>query len=489
MLLLAFRVSQNRAALTALSFVLIYVVIAGAGFPVRRAGTMAALSFIAILCNREKNILNAFFFAFFLFHLLDPKAFMSLSFQLSFLSVFSMIVLLKGFTEGWRWSETLVRTLVVMAGTLPLILFHFNVLSFVNVIANLAAIPLFHGVLVSAFLSLLFEPLPLLGQSFVWMTHLILKSVLVWINFLANLKWGYLFVKTPSVILMVLYYVSLALFLILRKVRFVWSSFLRNLALTSLIIVSFLILIPESKNGFELTSLFLGKNQSHHLHINHKASWLFNTGRSARWTVEPYLKSRGVNHISGIFLTSDYKKYIGGLKSLLRNFSIDYVFADKSHQDSERLFWLKANKAFFKEKEVFQLNDESSVKSIGNVKNSSVYLITHKAWKFLLLPSLASDLSANLKEYSDEMLEVQMVSLPATNQFSEKAFEELMNYLDPHVMTIPIAPACLEEYLSDRDIHLIELKSNGATTFSVGDDQVLRVNSYLRGEVGVYSGS
>ena len=123
---------QKGAAVLGLVSTAGYVVLSGMGIPVVRAGWMAGIFFAGLLLEREKDLANSLFLALFFILLIDPLALFQAGFQLSFLSVLSLIVFSrlrkipkKGLAlsrsnpvEGWKgeWFQTVT----VMAGTFPL---------------------------------------------------------------------------------------------------------------------------------------------------------------------------------------------------------------------------------------------------------------------------------------------------------------------------------------------------------------------------------
>ncbi len=86
--------------------------------------------------------------------------------------------------------------------------------------------------------------------------------------------------------------------------------------------------------------LSAGKNEIIHICFNNKSHWLINVGRGkpsdqGRWIITPYLRSQGINQLTGIVLMDGKQKNIGGLNTVLRNFSTDYLFYNKQAVDLE----------------------------------------------------------------------------------------------------------------------------------------------------------
>lgn len=186
---LLLRFSLNKtAALVAVVPVVFYTFIAGLGVAAVRSAIMV-LSFLwVLLLDREKDLYDALFFAAFMILVVSPAALFTISFQLSFLSVWAMIHLVPRFQEmlallkkepllppaegdsAWKkkmlkYLETsFLTSLAAILGTGPLVAYYFNRLSIVGFLSNLLLVPLMG--LGSTLLSLLtalfifiFEPL------------------------------------------------------------------------------------------------------------------------------------------------------------------------------------------------------------------------------------------------------------------------------------------------------------------------------------------
>ncbi|MDD5216972.1 MAG: ComEC/Rec2 family competence protein, partial [Candidatus Omnitrophica bacterium] len=207
--MIVMRLSQKIAALVGLLAALAYVFISGAQIPVQRAGWMAAAVFIALIFEREHQFWNSYCLSFFILLLVDPRRVVDVSFQLSFISIFALVYLMPRIFESWRWKESLGRNVGVMLGTTPVVLYYFNVFSIISLVANLVAIPLFHLGLLSCFLALLLDFVPAVSVLAAAIAARIVEAAHLWIHYLAKLEWGYLFVPTPHLLQLGIYYGSL----------------------------------------------------------------------------------------------------------------------------------------------------------------------------------------------------------------------------------------------------------------------------------------
>jgi len=184
---------RRKPALLILSvFVLVYAVFTGFRLPVLRASVM--LLFFVIGETRERSIdpLNTLSAAGILIAILMPRSVFSISFQLSFLAVFSiltMFVVLREYFEkipkGWVKQWIIIPffiTLSAQLGTLPLVAYYFGYVPLIGLIANLILIPL-TGVLISGcFFFILFPFLSKITGNFIWVTGFTMNKIMATIE-------------------------------------------------------------------------------------------------------------------------------------------------------------------------------------------------------------------------------------------------------------------------------------------------------------------
>lgn len=151
--------TRKTAALLSLVPVIAYGVVAGLSPSTQRAVLMVAVFLLTFLLAKEQDSLNTLALAALVILVVDPPALFSISFQLSFVTVFVIIfgfssIQNYGFLQlaldqsNWqkRLSVRLVSFLLVslfaICGSLPLVAFYFNQISLVGLAANFLVVPL-----------------------------------------------------------------------------------------------------------------------------------------------------------------------------------------------------------------------------------------------------------------------------------------------------------------------------------------------------------
>jgi competence protein ComEC len=131
----------------------LYVLLAGAGPSIQRAGVMGALSALALLAGQRSSRLYALAIAATVTLAIDPGIGSDVGWQLSFAAVLGILALAQPLC-GWIVAQSGARgplgrmlaegaamTLAATLATAPLIAFHFGELSTTTLVANLLALP------------------------------------------------------------------------------------------------------------------------------------------------------------------------------------------------------------------------------------------------------------------------------------------------------------------------------------------------------------
>jgi len=193
--LLSTGMPRKKSSLIVLGFLLFFVMFTGFQASAVRAGIMGSAFLIAGLVGRRSVGLRILVFAA-VFMLLENPLLLAhdIGFQLSFLAVLGILLFLPLLQHVfWRLAlpfglkDIVFMSIVAQIFTLPLVLHHFGILSFVSLITNLLIVPLlplvlFFGILF-LFLSML---LPFLSFVFVFPVGLLLSYLSFIITMFSN---------------------------------------------------------------------------------------------------------------------------------------------------------------------------------------------------------------------------------------------------------------------------------------------------------------
>lgn len=240
--------ARKWAAFLTLPILLLYTFIAGGRISMIRAAIMAIAFFLSIVFHRERHLLHALALAAFLILLFSPPALFDVSFQLSFVSVLSILYLVPRILRmkkqeeplipsriswgGKAWQYVKLSFLITAAaslGTAPLVALHFNRVSLIGFLTNLFAVPWVGFLIVpitltASLFSFFFHPM---ANFLIAVNQLLAAVLLKGINFFASFPFASIDVSTPTALEIILYYLLLFLGVHLwkgRKIKFLFAG-------------------------------------------------------------------------------------------------------------------------------------------------------------------------------------------------------------------------------------------------------------------------
>ena len=151
--------ARPLAALAAFPAAIVYGLLTGMALPALRATLMLGVLTLALVIQREKDLLNSLLLAALLILACFPEAMFAASFQLSFIGVASLVCIFpilpvphpfqyhRGQDEKWRQIgrrlyQFICGSLILSFFTAPVVLYHFHRLTPLGLVTNLLAVPL-----------------------------------------------------------------------------------------------------------------------------------------------------------------------------------------------------------------------------------------------------------------------------------------------------------------------------------------------------------
>lgn len=494
LVLLLLGLPQKGAAGIAFLSAVAYVLVSGLGLPVQRAGYMTGGVFVSLLFERERNSLNLFFMAFFLLVLADPKCFSDVSFQLSFLCVGALLLILPRAPLAWGRGGILNQGIAVMLGTFPLVLFHFNIFSPIGLLTNLLAIPLFHLANLGALIALVLGGVPGPGWVLTRSAEVVLYAGLFCIRETARLPGGYFYAACPRVWHLIVYYGCLGMFFYLQPAGGKTARILKRIAALAWIAAAVSFFLPVPEPDFRLTILSAGANEIAHVRFASGHHWLVNTGRrlptdQGERLVAPYLRSQAVRYLTGIILTGTRQRNTGGLSAVFRDFEPEYLFYPGSERGN-----------FFEKIPVKKTrlipagpgdrlvasggNGNRSVEVLGIVRGQMILRINFAKRHFIFVPEVSAAVNRVIERRAVQAAggETNFLILPLRARPGAPDMDNLLRLLKPAAVVAPRPAESWVPFFDVRRYLLLSLDRDGALTFS-GAGDVFSARSFLRGEV------
>ncbi|MFN3491196.1 MAG: ComEC/Rec2 family competence protein, partial [Anaerolineales bacterium] len=302
--------NQRMSALLAIFGIFFYAFLVGGDSAVMRAAFMGSIALFARQIGRRNAGLNALGVVAFIMALINPLVLWDVGFQLSFFATLGLILYAEpfsNFTESIiaKFSkndtstfvklinENFILTLAAQLTTIPIMVYHFNRISFISFIANPFILPVQPAVMIlgglSVFISLIIYPI---GQLMAWFAWAFAAYTIRIVEFFDKVPNGVMVLSETSSQLILLIYFPL-LYLTFNwsgiKERFLASTAsLRAAALTIAFVITFVCMIVFWRSSatagdgrFHITFLEVGSADAVLIQTPEGRNILINGGASA----------------------------------------------------------------------------------------------------------------------------------------------------------------------------------------------------------------
>lgn len=371
----------------ALALAFFYLVVTGFKPSTVRAFIMLCLGGGAFFLGREKDSLTAVAAAALPMLLYRPLWLFTISFQLSFAAVLSIVILVPGMVKRSRalppYLGGLVSlTLAAQLGVMPLLAYYFFEVSPVSFFANLLVVP-FMGVVVglgfAGALSCL--AFPGLAQFFFQANYFFLAGLARGAGFLASLPGAFLGVNPPGPVFLFLYYTLLLVAVpgwlagtpvkgegpVPRRGGKPGEGGCQRLAVTpwlqgipgkrpawspaylALALAALLVWLPVFPGSPSLEVYFLDVGQGDAIFINtpggknilvdaggrpaYLQSEEYGSDLIGERVVVPFLRHQGVKKLDLVVLTHPHEDHYGGLLAVLEHFPVELLVTTPAESD------------------------------------------------------------------------------------------------------------------------------------------------------------
>lgn len=209
---LVYLIGRRKTIVISILALVFYSLLTGLQVPVLRASIMVLLSYLAQILGKEKQGWWVLFVTGGGMLIFNPNWLLSISFQLSFLATFGVVVVAPIFTEYLKnvpkvLREDLAVTLAAQVLVLPVIAYNFGQISLIGILSNsliLWSIPI---VMISGFISLGVGLVSLpLGQIIGLVPGILLTYFIYIVEFFAKLPGAGLKVEESGMVVWVGYY-------------------------------------------------------------------------------------------------------------------------------------------------------------------------------------------------------------------------------------------------------------------------------------------
>ncbi len=483
------RLNKETIWLVLLIVFIAFPFIAGGTPSVFRASLVGLFGYLALVIRTKVSTLDTLSFVFLFLIIIKPHWFFQLGFQYSFLITFSLVLsrpILSRFKKPM--TSLLFMTALSFFITLPLQLSKFysvNLLSLVinppmNLLFSLLIIPLCFGTVLIA----LIVPVLLPVVDVILVT--IFKGLFFVLTEVDRSCYFPFVTGEPHLLHVSLYIVSL--FLLLRLVDQQKYRQASRYGIMIVIIVLLMKIMPYLEPYGQVTQLSIGQANVLVIELPHrKGVFLYDVGATTgkeyvevtdeayMRVIKPFLHSRGIHKIDGIFLSHSHQDHIGSLAFLIEDFLVEHIYINAFFDQDSKLpgityTLLEADQRYRVNQQDFDVVLPVTHQEDQN-DNSMVIYTTLGTLTFLLTGDISTQQEAVfLSRYPNSQVDVLMVAHHGS-QTSTSA--DLLEQLDPRYAIISVGknnrfhhphPEVLTR-LNSRQIQLFRTDRDGAVIY------------------------
>lgn len=330
-------IKKDRVCATIACFVLwMYCFLSGVSTSVLRSTIMLTLMLLTYFFGEKYDIFSSLFLSGLIILCLNPYQLLDVGFLLSFSAVGGIITITPALEARYNQNKNgLLSLLFVTIGaslfTYPILANFFYQISAYAIIINLIVVPSAAVLIGFGILALLISLIStFMGNIFAGIVYFVLNYIEMICSFTMWLPLHTIAIRKPILLAILIYYLALVLWVNIKKVRYARL-------LLHLIIVIFFIGVCSSQiihhDELRITFLDVGQGDSSVIEYRNKV-YLIDGGGDMKSTSEfnkghyvviPYLSSRGINHIDGIFISHSDFDHIYGIIEVIREMPIDFI--------------------------------------------------------------------------------------------------------------------------------------------------------------------
>ncbi len=470
-----------------------YSIMTGLPPSIMRASILAEFLILAKIFDRKADTLIILVFVCALMLLINPFLIVNISFQLSFLVTFGLVLYIPTVMEKITYltnnaahknkkssnsnfqinvfslrinAETIpgivsgivLVPLVAQIWASPLQIFYFNNFSTYSLPANILVVPFVGIITFLGFMGSLFAFIPVIGDFFCMLFDKIAEpfiSIVLFISsFISGLPNSLYYLAKPDILAIIVFYGFITVFLFAIKKNF------SSKKLNAVILILFLsLLVFVFKNNFdrrlELVFFDVGQGDSILISTPDKKNILVDTGPwewylPAKAIIIPYLRNKGINNLDSVVLTHPDNDHVGGALEIFNNIKVKDVFHNGLTEKTKTSLKIKnyilknkINNGILTDGDSINLDKKIKIKIIRpeNINNRDtnedciILYITYKDFSALLMADSEAESLFNIQKHVKKPVNIIKIGHHGSYNSLDYNF---LNYLSPELAVISV---------------------------------------------------
>lgn len=351
---------KRKMYIYTIAIILLYMIFTGLSPSAVRATIMATLMLFSKVIYKKSDIWTNISLSILILLLYNPFLIENVGLILSYIATIGILVYYKNFKNENKILEIIGITLTIFIFIAPIIAMYFNKIPILSLGVS-AVIGFIAGLIVIfGFLFICLNSFTLISNLIKVILSIIVKVLIRIANFGSNLPINKIWVTTPSIITIVLYYIllfiSLFLFSIFHsKRKTAFNKRIKNLIsllkyrynqnkkrviALAIIVTTIFFIIKIIPNNLKIYFIDVGQGDSCLIVTPKNKRILIDGGGSENYdigknTLIPYLLARGVKHLDYVVISHFDTDHVGGILTVMQELKVDKAIICRQEENSE----------------------------------------------------------------------------------------------------------------------------------------------------------
>lgn len=430
------RLRRKRKYIVLLGVVLVYVLLVGKSSSVIRASFIIGGRMIAILLKREQDELTTLSLSALVEIVINPLTFLTISFQLSYLSFLGVIFISPKLNAKYQnsFKNFLTASCASSIGAsltiFPVMINSFGRVATLSVLLNIVAVPMSEMILMmSVIWNVVASFLPIISSVIVTIVSSLVSGMILLAEKAAECTINNLFVPKMSLLQICVYYLVLIL-CVNYSINIKKHFKIVAVALVWVFCCSNLSGVWKTSAPIVFTAIDVGQGDCSLLEFKNGYRLLIDSGEG-RTDVEELLLKKGIKRLDGVMVTHMHSDHIGGFAEF-NEILIDRLFVYKGanisalcnslHEHTREICYVaEGTKVLMNGVEIQVLNPDGSQNVAEKVENeeespdennrSLVVLVKYKGARILLCGDAEKEVEKNIVEKYGEGIDCDIIKV------------------------------------------------------------------------------
>ena len=343
------KIHKKLSKIIVMLLILFFILVTGATPSVLRAGTMTIYLILGGIFYRRISVFSSLNLSLLVIIIMNPYCLFDVGLQLSYAGTIGIVYLYPIIKEKiYNKANSILITISANIVIIPIMLYNFNTISLTFFISNLLAGPIIGIIIILGFsiiiISLIFFPI---ANIFSKILNLLIILFLNTAKACANLPFSKIFIITPTLKFIFLYYCLLVFIIIKERIQIRINIKLRNKVIAILIILVIINPIKYFSNikqsNLKIYFVDVGQGDSTCIVTPKNKIILIDGGGNSKdenydigkQTLLPYLLDKKINKIDYCIVSHFDSDHCGGLMYILKNLKVKNIIIGKQYEEYE----------------------------------------------------------------------------------------------------------------------------------------------------------